>query len=108
MGGDWHMPSSEQFQELLDETTNTWTTQDNVNGRLFTSKKYPSKFIFFPAAGYAWDGSLYYSGDNGYVWSSMLSSSYVFVGQGLYFDSDDASLDIDDRYYGRSVRGVVG
>ena len=46
MGGSWHMPTPNQFQELLDNTTSTLTTQDGINGRLFTSKKDTSKSIF--------------------------------------------------------------
>ena len=111
MGGDWHMPTPTQISELLNTayTTNEWTTQDGVNGRLFTSKSYPSKSIFIPAAGLASDGSLSDSGDYGLVWSSMLSSSNVGYGQYLYFNSDDAILDdYFTRYYGYSVRGVLG
>ena len=37
MGGYWHMPTPTQINELISNTTNTWTTQDGVNGRLFTS-----------------------------------------------------------------------
>ena len=65
MGGGWHMPSPTQIQELLDNTTTAWTTQDGVNGRLFTSTKDNSKSIFIPAAGSAWDGSVQNSGDVG-------------------------------------------
>ena len=111
MGGDWHIPSPEQIRELINtaNTTNTWTTQDGVYGRLFTSTKDKSKSIFIPAAGGAWDGSLSYSGSYGGVWSSMLSSSGVSYGQYLYFNSDYASLDYSGyRYGGFSVRGVLG
>ena len=108
MGGEWHMPSPTQIQELIDNTTSAWTTQDGVNGRLFTSKIDPSKFIFIPAAGNAWVGSVQGSGDNGYFWSSMLRTDYVFYGQSLYFSSRGVGLgDYCCRYYGRSVRGVV-
>lgn len=108
MGGDWHMPTPAQFGELLNNTTNTWTTQDGVNGRLFTSKKDGTKSIFIPAAGYAWDGSVRLSGGGGYVWSSMLGTSNVGSGQCLSFNSDSASLSYSGRYYGLSVRGVIG
>lgn len=108
MGGDWHMPSPEQIQELIDNTTSTWTKQDGVNGRLFTSKKDVSKTIFIPVAGYAWDGSIRGSGDFGGVWSSVLNAVNVSDGQGLYFGSGSAYLDSDYRYSGFSVRGVLG
>ena len=108
MGGSWHMPTPTQIQELTANTTSTWTTQDGVNGRLFTSKK-NGKSIFIPAAGGAWDGSLLSSGDYGYVWSSMLSAGSVYYGRGLGFGSDYAYLGSNNgRYYGFSVRGVIG
>ena len=108
MGGSWHMPTPDQIQELLNNTTNTWTTQDGVNGRLFTSKKDPSKSIFIPAAGFAWDGSVRVSGDYGGVWYAMLDTDDVIGGQLLDFDSGDVYLDYSGRYVGLSVRGVVG
>ena len=39
MGGYWRMPTDGEFQELLDNTTNSWITNYNctgVNGRKFT------------------------------------------------------------------------
>ena len=107
-GGDWHIPTPTQIKELIDNTTSTWTTQDGVNGRLFTSKKDASKSIFIPAAGYAWDGSVRDSGGVGDVWSSMLYADDVSSGQYLGFSSGDVSLSLSSRYYGFSVRGVVG
>ena len=108
MGGDWHIPTPEQISELLDNATNAWTTQDGINGRLFTSKKDGSKSIFIPAAGLAWDGSVQYSGDLGLVWSSMLDAVNFYSGQGLDFGSGGAYLGSHGRCYGFSVRGVVG
>ena len=108
MGGDWHIPTPEQISELLDNTTNAWTTQDGINGRLFTSKKDGTKSIFIPAAGYAWGGSVLGSGDYGGVWSSMLGTGNVNVGQYLYFGSGSVDLSYSGRYFGLSVRGVVG
>lgn len=108
MGGEWHMPTSVQIQELIDNTTSTWTTQDGVNGRLFTSKKNPSKSIFFPSAGSAWSGSIHDRGSFGGVWSSVLGTFDVSYGQLLGFGSGNAYLGDFSRYYGFSVRGVIG
>ena len=107
MGGDWHMPTPTQILELINETDNTWTTQDGINGRLFTSKN-NGKSIFIPAAGYAWNGLLYDVGSTGYVWSSVLSSSNVYYGQYLSFYSEGAYLNHGDRGDRLSVRGVLG
>ena len=108
MGGDWHIPTPDQIGELFNNTTNTWTTQDGVNGRLFTSKKDGTKSIFIPAAGDAWDGSVRDSGDYGSVWFSVLNTGYVNFGQSLYFGSGDVGLYSSGRCDGLSVRGVVG
>ena len=108
MGGDWHMPTPNQIQELIDNTTNEWTTQDGVYGRLFTSKKDSSKSIFFiPEAGGAWGGSGRSSGGYGGVWSSMLNTGSVSYGQYLGFSSGYVGLDYIYRYCGLSVRGVI-
>lgn len=52
--GSWDMPTKEQFEELLENSTLTWTTDyrdSGVNGYLCTSK-INGNSIFFPAAGY--------------------------------------------------------
>ena len=59
------------LKELLENTTNKWTTQNGVKGRLFTSKK-NGKSLFLPAAGYRWDSNLYLVGSDGNYWSSSL------------------------------------
>ena len=109
MKGDWHMPSHKQIMELIYNTMNTWTTQDEVNGMKFTSKKDSSKFIFIPAAGYAYDGSDFNCGTNGFIWSSMSSKDSVGSGQilGVYLGGAYPGS-LSSRYYGFSVRGVIG
>ena len=109
MGGDWHIPTPGQIKELINtaNTTNTWTTQDGVNGRLFTSKV-NGKTIFIPAAGFASYGSLRDEGSEADVWSSMLNMVGVDYGQCLYFYSYSIGLNYSYRDYGFSVRGVIG
>ena len=108
MGGNWHIPTPMQIKELTANTTSTWTSQDGVNGRLFTSKKDSSKSIFIPAAGYAYDGTVQGSGTEASVWSSMLDVDNVDNGQYILFGLDDVYLGDGDRYFGFSVRGVIG
>lgn len=110
MGGDWHIPTPAQIQELLDNTTSFWTTLDGVTGIKFTSKN--GKFIFIPAAGYAWDGSAFTILTEGSIWSSMLSTYGVNYGQVLNFYSGcdgqgDAYQGDAYRFYGFPVRGVI-
>jgi len=110
MGGDWHIPNPTQIKELLDNTTSKWTTLDGVKGRLFTSKKETSKSIFIPAAGEIRLGSsVCFIGFVGEIWSSMLSADSIYGAQRLSFSSKDAGLyTYLYRYYGLSVRGVIG
>ena len=101
----YSMPTKEQLQELIDGTTSTWTTQNGVNGRLFTSKTNGNS-IFVPAAGYGIYGSMHSVGSGGSLWSSSLNEDDANVAWGLYFYSDDVGLYGGDRCYGQSVRGV--
>ena len=110
MGGDWRMPTSDEFYELLSGTTNEWVTNYNdtgVSGRKFTSKTDESKYIFIPAAGYCGNGSVDRVGSGGYVWSSSLSTSSPNNAWSLFFYSGDCDMSSGiNRSDGRSVRGV--
>ena len=109
MGGDWRMPTKAENQELIDYTTNEWVEDykgTGVNGRKFTSKTDTSKYIFIPAAGYCYDGSVTYVGGRGYVWSSSPSTSYPDNAWGLNFSSGGRYMSNNRRYCGQSVRGV--
>ena len=105
-GGDWRMPTIEDYQELLANCTSEWITVGNVSGRKFTSKV-NGNAIFFPAAGYRDGGSLDYVGARGFYWSASLSTSYSSRGRYLYFYSGDVSTGYGNRYFGQSVRAVL-
>ena len=52
-GGDWHMPTSTQMQELIDNTTYLWVENYNnsgIAGALFTASN--NATLFIPASGY--------------------------------------------------------
>ena len=72
-GVGWRMPTWEEWQELIDNTINTWVIQNGVNGRLFTASNGNS--IFLPAAGYIYDDHLSNVGNWGDYWSSSLFST---------------------------------
>ena len=102
----YSMPTKEQLQELIDGTTSTWTTQNGVNGRLFTSKTNGNS-IFVPAAGGGGSGSMYGVGSGGNLWSSSLYEDYTNCAWYLFFNSGYVALGNFGRCYGQSVRGVV-
>ena len=100
-GSDWRMPTKEEWQELLDNTTHAWTTQNGVNGRLFTASNGNS--LFLPAAGIS---GLHYAGSYGYYWSSSLYTGTPYDAWGFYFYSGYYYLSNLNRAYGESVRPV--
>ena len=106
-GNSWRMPTKEEWQELLDNTTNTWTTQNGVIGRLFTAANGNS--LFLPAAGYRDGGGLSYAGSLGCYWSSSLFTYCPYRVWYFYFYSGNYTMNngaYDARYYGQSVRPV--
>ena len=109
MGGSWHMPSKEQFEELINTsyTTTTWTTRNGIKGRLITSKT-NNNTLFLPASGYCVWGSVGNLGSYGCYWSSSLSEDNPSYAWYLYFDSGNINVYDGDRCYGHTVRGVVG
>ena len=107
MGGDWHMPTKEQLEELTANTTSTWTTMNGVNGRLFKSKINGNE-LFIPAAGCCNNGSVNSEGSTAYVWGSSLPVEYTNNAWYLYFYSSGVSISYYSlRYVGYSVRGVI-
>ena len=109
MGGDWHMPTTAQCAELIDNTTSSWTTNYNgtgVAGMILASNSNGNS-IFFPAAGILIDGGSSGQGEEFDAWlSSRISSPWR--AQVLDGYSDEITLFITNRYRGHSVRGVLG
>ena len=107
-GGSWRMPTYDEFRELIDNCTWTWTTMNGVSGYKVTSKKsgYSSRSIFLPAAGYRYDTSLYYAGEYGIYWSSSLYTGSPYNARSLLFYSGGHGTGNSRRYFGQSVRPV--
>lgn len=103
-GSDWRMPTDAEMNELKNNCTVTWTTQNGVNGCLFTGPNGAS--IFLPAAGYRDGSSLKYVGSDGYYWSSSFNTDYPDLARRLYLYSDGCRMVYSTRYYGFSVRAV--
>ena len=102
-GENWRIPTNEEWQELYNNTTVTWTNQNGVNGRLFTASNGSS--IFLPAAGYRSESS--HNGDSiGYYYSNSLYTSYPYRAWIFYFISDYYNKGYGYRDVGRSVRPV--
>jgi len=103
-GKGWRMPTRDEFEELTNNCTITWTTLNEVNGRLFTGPN--GNYIFLPAAGYRNDSELYYAGSYGYYWSSSLNTDDTDGAWYHYFNSGCYYVDDGSRSYGYTVRAV--
>ena len=104
-GGSWRMPTTEEQQELINNCTWTWTTQNGVNGYKVTSKSNGNS-IFLPAAGYRNDSSLNDAGSYGFYWSSSLDTYTPYDVYELYFYSVYMLWNYNNRHSGQSVRPV--
>ena len=103
-GGDWRMPTKDEFQELLDECT--WTWKDNgyevkSNKTGFTENK-----IFIPAAGIISTDGLGSVGTLGYYWTSSINSEKWFGAYGVMIMSFMKSMTDLQRNEGLTVRPV--
>ncbi len=104
-GAGWRMPTEAEMEELNNNCTVRWTTQNGVNGRLFTGPNGNS--IFLPAAGIHYDdNSFVYAGSIGAYWSSSLCSSDVSSAWYLLSRTDSYRIDYYYRFTGQSVRAV--
>ena len=110
MEGLWRMPTEAEFNELLTASTITksWTSVNGVRGYKFSLTADPTKYVFFPAAGGCSNSSVSNAGSVGHYWSSSLDTSNVIYGRSLVFSSGNCKMSGYNRYYGYSVRGVVG
>ncbi len=106
-GGAWRMPTDAECTELRENCTWTWTTKNDVNGYEVKSK-INENAIFLPAAGCCYEGGFADAGSYGLYWSSSLSTGNPSGAWYLNFYSGGATKRNYARYYGRSVRPVLG
>ena len=103
-GSTWRMPTKAEIEELINNCTWTWTTQNGVNGyRVIGSN---GNSIFLPAAGCYSAASPSDVGGYGNYWSSTPYESNTGIAYGLRFYSSSFDVDWDRRSRGRTVRPV--
>lgn len=94
-GGSWHMPTSAQCQELIDNTTYQWVTNyqgSGINGGTFTAN---GQTLFIPESYDSFGG----------VWSSTPDGGgYAYY---LNFDNDYEYVYSDERLDSLLVRPVM-
>ena len=132
MGGNWRMPTFDEYKELCFNTdiylvptegeeiqgtaqgqggsvTIKWASQikGTLKGVKFYKKGDKQTYMFVPAAGDALEGSMQVVGQVGVLWSSSLGSSDVQCAWYFDFHAFGGIVSNDGRYYGLPVRGVL-
>ena len=106
LGGNWRMPTKNEYQELIDNCNIVWIDNYNgkgVNGKVFTSK-FNGNSVFFPAASFCVDDWISRIGFNGDYWVTSFNDSVS--GWYFSFDSGGQGISVVTRKFGLSVRGV--
>lgn len=108
-GGDWRMPTNQEFDDLNNKCDWTRTTQNGVRGYIVKGRgAYTSNSIFLPfTSGWVGGTLLYDVGSYGYFWSSVpLSDSNsvwnLLLASGVHYSSSSR------REVGLSVRPLQG
>lgn len=136
MGGNWRMPTFDEYKELClntdiylvptegEEIQGTvqeqngnvrihWASQagGTSKGVKFYKKSDKQTYMFVPVSGRAYDRSIQKVSKNGYMWSSSRVagfSSILVTSAWLFgFDAFDGYVGNTDRRYGQPVRGVL-
>ena len=107
LGIEWQMPSSEQYEELINNnyTTITWTTLNNVYGCKITSKSNGNS-IFLPAGGRYEGESLGVVGVYACYWSRSLYTLVSYKAYTYSFSKGKPSAGIGSRDSGRNIRPI--
>ena len=105
LGGNWRMPTYDEFTELKTNCTWEWTQVNGINGRKVTGPNGNS--IFLPAAGDWFMLDFKYAGSVGTYWSSSLDAGIPYNAVDFGFNSDLVSWNNNQRYIGYSVRPVT-
>lgn len=107
LGGNWRMPTREEFEELL-QPANTdlcLVNKNGVKGYLIVSKK-NGNTIFLPAAGYKHSEGVRFVGDEFYYWTSSHGKETPNV-YGIGYSDECLTTLFFDRPIGCTIRPVL-
>ena len=99
-GDKWRMPTYEEWGELEQKCICEMAFNQGVKGWEVTGPS--GKSLFFPAAGYYWETSIYEIGNVAEYWSSTRAGSYAY----RYAFGSLLTLSSSSRYLGLPIRPV--
>lgn len=103
-GGNWRMPTREEFEELCEKCIWEWTVINGVNGKKATGPNGNS--IFIPVAGHRLGLDLISCGVYGYYWSGTLSGE-AYYAFGPVFEAPGWVWSGGYRDIGKNIRPVT-
>lgn len=102
---NYKMPSKENLEELLNNTTSTWETLNDVNGIKITASN--GNFIFIPANGQIQNDSIRYDKEYCYFWTNMVNTeNRPNNAYSMYANSSGVDIGCAERDYGLGVRAI--
>ena len=108
MGGKWRMPTSDELEELLNNTTHDVSFINGIKGMMFTSNINGHQ-LFIPFIQGIWYDGNWDNVDKFYIdmWSSQVHASYIGNVYNLYCDFHGTTkMYNDSRSSAFSVRAV--
>lgn len=107
-GGSWRMPTSEEWNALIDKDNFTWTWDSARKGYVVESNVpgFVGNKIFLPAAGDIGEQGIAYVGTDGNYWSSTIFPDDPNSAEFLWFNQDVIYMSGSGRSGGLSVRPV--
>lgn len=109
-GGKWRLPTHYEMEELVSNCT--WAYGTYYGSNCVTAKGPNDRTVIFPLAGYIFDDTVKYEGENGFFYTGdLFESDNKFWAYTLWCpkDSDEVYSDYGWRRYMRfSIRAVQG
>ncbi len=102
LGSDWRMPTSEEFDELIENCQSIWCLHIGVFGRKFIGKN--GNMIFLPASGFISGDESYFKQESAYYFSSSLQDfDFAYI---LNFNNRGIEKNISSLVSGYTICGV--
>lgn len=105
-GGEWRMPTIQEYRELINHCSWEWVTMNGIKGILLTSN-INGNTLFFPAGGFISDSTPYYRGSNIYYWASTKHQNDPYIAHCYHQVNNYLDVYNEDRIKGMLVRAVI-
>ncbi len=107
LGGEWRMPTKEEMEELVEECVWKWTRENGHWGWMVIGLN--NNYIFLPASGAASSYRIAGVNELGRYWTATRDDSGYSAYNLRFKDATDSIVVVDDtRFYGRTIRPVIG